>query len=72
MNDSIILFSDTEPSEAQLSATKKLISDGVNSGEISRNYQLIGHRQSKPTECPGDKLFNIVKTWPHFAQNPTP
>lgn len=50
-----------------LEATQKLINFAVNSGHLQRNYTLFGHRQVRDTECPGDRLFNEITTWPNFS-----
>ncbi len=35
-------------------------------GYLSGNYSLHGHRDVRCTECPGDVLYSIVETWPHW------
>uniref|UniRef100_A0A182NQS9 Peptidoglycan-recognition protein n=1 Tax=Anopheles dirus TaxID=7168 RepID=A0A182NQS9_9DIPT len=54
------------PPKNMLAATQTLIEYGVRNGIIARNYTLLGHRQVRTTECPGDRLFEEIKTWPHF------
>lgn len=54
------------PSDKALQSVKDLIQFGIDSNHIQSNYTLIGHRQSMPTPCPGDKLFDIIKTWQHW------
>lgn len=50
---------------------KNLIDYGVRLGEISLDYKLVGHRQVRNgTVCPGDALFNEIKTWEHFENYP--
>uniref|UniRef100_T1E305 Peptidoglycan-recognition protein n=1 Tax=Psorophora albipes TaxID=869069 RepID=T1E305_9DIPT len=55
------------PSEKMIAAVESLIEYGVRNNIIASNYTLIGHRQTRPTECPGDRLFEEIKTWPHFV-----
>lgn len=56
------------PPREQLDLVKKLIDYGVNLGKISENYKLVGHRQVRNgTECPGDRLFEEIKTWEHYV-----
>lgn len=55
----------------QIRAMQDLIAEGVALGRISSNYKLIGHRQAINTECPGDKLYEEIKTWPHYVATPT-
>lgn len=54
-----------------LQATHDLIDYSITQGYLLSNYTLYGHRQVRATECPGDALFNEIKTWPHFQSNVT-
>ncbi|XP_043946840.1 peptidoglycan-recognition protein LB isoform X2 [Drosophila biarmipes] len=67
----IVLIGDwrTElPPKQMLDAAKSLIAFGVFKGYIDPAYKLLGHRQVRDTECPGDRLFAEIQTWPHFTQ----
>lgn len=55
------------PSDIMISAAQTLIEYGVRNNIIATNYTLIGHRQVRPTECPGDRLFQEIQTWPHYS-----
>ncbi|XP_034828319.1 peptidoglycan-recognition protein LB-like [Maniola hyperantus] len=55
------------PPQIQLETTKQLIAVGVELGYISPEYRLIGHRQTKATECPGEALFQEISTWDRFS-----
>ncbi|CAG0906868.1 unnamed protein product, partial [Cyprideis torosa] len=37
---------------------------GINGWGLPPSYHLLGHRQVKPTECPGEALYNYIKTAP--------
>lgn len=50
-----------------LKATHDLITYAVDNGYLAPDYVLHGHRQVRATICPGDALFNEIKTWPHFG-----
>nr|QBC16601.1 peptidoglycan recognition protein LBi [Sitophilus zeamais] len=70
----IVLIGDwTEilPPESQMLAAKQLINMGIRDGYISENYKLIGHRQVRETECPGEALYKEIQTWPHWIDNPS-
>ncbi|CAC5388582.1 PGRP [Mytilus coruscus] len=54
------------PNTAALNAAKSLIQCGIHNGKISGSYDLYGHRDIKSTLCPGDTLYNIIQSWPHF------
>lgn len=45
---------------------KQLIEYGVESNFVDKNYILYGHRQVGATDCPGNNLFETIKTWPHW------
>lgn len=49
-----------------INAVKSLIDCGVKTGRITQNYVLKGHRDVGQTSCPGDKLYALIKTWPHY------
>lgn len=59
-------FSLNAPNAKMLDAANKLIQCGIAKGMISRSYSLHGHRDANCTACPGNALYDIVKTWPHF------
>ncbi|KAI8041219.1 hypothetical protein M5D96_005473 [Drosophila gunungcola] len=61
-------FQSTAPSSQMLQNAKDLIELAKQRGFLKDNYTLFGHRQTKATSCPGDALFNEIKTWPHWRQ----
>ncbi|XP_072028611.1 peptidoglycan recognition protein 1-like [Amphiura filiformis] len=54
------------PSQAAIDAGKKAIACGVTLGKLKSGYTLRGHRDVGTTLCPGDKLYDDVKNWPHY------
>ncbi|XP_057565382.1 N-acetylmuramoyl-L-alanine amidase [Hippopotamus amphibius kiboko] len=44
----------------------------VRAGVLRPDFAFLGHRQLVRTECPGDALFNLLHTWPHFDKNVKP
>lgn len=63
---------ETVPPPEQLKVVHQLIEFGVKTGKISKDYKLLGHRQIKPTECPGSALFEEISHWDHFIKNYSP
>lgn len=59
-------FMTLAPNTLALNAAKALIQCGINNGKISTSYDLYGHRDLKATACPGDKLYDIIKSWPQY------
>ncbi|KAL5020414.1 hypothetical protein ScPMuIL_003306 [Solemya velum] len=60
-------FTSKVPNSAALSAVKQLIDCGVRNNKISATYTLRGHRDMGSTSCPGTKLYELIKTWPHYT-----
>lgn len=63
-------FTSQEPNLIAIEVLKDLIAFGVSKGEIKENYNLIGHRQGSSTTCPGEKFYDLIKTFPHWQSNP--
>ncbi|KAL8164610.1 UNVERIFIED_CONTAM: hypothetical protein K2H54_054362 [Gekko kuhli] len=40
----------------------------VRGSRLEANYTIYGHRQVVPTLCPGDRLFQEIKTWKGFKE----
>lgn len=51
-----------------LRATQQLINHAIAKGYLSSNYTLLGHRQVRQTECPGESLYREIANWPHFGK----
>ena len=64
------------PNPGALSAVMNMIECGVKLGKITPDYKLYGHRDVRPTESPGEMLYNLIHTWGHYDKNtpvkPTP
>nr|CAD7401016.1 unnamed protein product [Timema cristinae] len=61
-------FENIKPPKAQLDAAKLFLNYSVNNGQLSSNYNLIGHKQVAKTQSPGRQLFDIIKTWEHWER----
>ncbi|CAL1680429.1 unnamed protein product [Lasius platythorax] len=61
-------YSNRTPKAAAIQAVAKLITRGVNNGEIKSDYKLLGHRQTWSTACPGDSLYTMIQSWPHWTE----
>uniref|UniRef100_A0A8C6QAL9 Peptidoglycan recognition protein 4 n=1 Tax=Nannospalax galili TaxID=1026970 RepID=A0A8C6QAL9_NANGA len=60
------IFSGSPPNAAALEAAQNLIQCAMVKGYLTRNYLLMGHSDVTNTLSPGQALYNIIKTWPHF------
>ncbi|XP_029427105.1 peptidoglycan recognition protein 1 [Rhinatrema bivittatum] len=60
-------FTSSAPTTAAQNAVKSLISCAVSRGTVRSAYTLKGHRNVTATDCPGNTLYNIIKSWPRFA-----
>ncbi|KAL2712177.1 peptidoglycan recognition protein 3-like [Vespula squamosa] len=63
-------FNNNVPNSASIRATQNLIAYGVANNKIKSDYKLLGHRQTTKTDCPGNSLYNLIKTWPHWTDTP--
>uniref|UniRef100_A0ABD2WKS2 Uncharacterized protein n=1 Tax=Trichogramma kaykai TaxID=54128 RepID=A0ABD2WKS2_9HYME len=63
-------FDEIEPSEAQLSATRRLLERAVELGHLAQNHALLGQRQCRRTQSPGNVAYGIIKGWPHWSLLP--
>eukprot|EP00073_Rattus_norvegicus_P021389 XP_006232898.1 PREDICTED: peptidoglycan recognition protein 3 isoform X2 [Rattus norvegicus] len=59
-------FVEKPPNEASLEAAQSLIQCAVAMGYLASNYLLMGHSDVSNILSPGQALYNIIKTWPHF------
>ncbi|XP_017005512.2 peptidoglycan-recognition protein LC isoform X3 [Drosophila takahashii] len=60
-------FTKRKPNERQLKACQLLLEEGVRLKKLTPNYRLYGHRQLSATESPGEELYKIIQTWPHWS-----
>uniref|UniRef100_A0A8C2UJE4 Peptidoglycan-recognition protein n=1 Tax=Chinchilla lanigera TaxID=34839 RepID=A0A8C2UJE4_CHILA len=56
------------PPKRALRAAQNLLACGVARGALKSNYQLKGHRDVQQTLSPGDQLYQIIQSWPHYRQ----
>ena len=54
------------PPPQMLQAVRDLIAFGVAQGYIQPEFKLMGHKQVRDTECPGERLFNEISKWSNF------
>lgn len=59
-------FTSTLPNRAAINAARHLIRRGVTLGKLSSNYTLHGHRDGSNSQCPGQVLYNEIRTWVRF------
>nr|QCQ73737.1 peptidoglycan recognition protein [Bombus impetuosus] len=63
-------FNTVIPPKSQLYAAQRLIELGIENGKIAPDYKLLGHRQVSRTLSPGDALYSVIQTWPHWSPSP--
>ena len=63
-------FTNHLPHQDVLSAVMNMIECGIKLVKITPDYKLYGHRDVRPTESPGEKLYNHIRTWKHYDKNP--
>lgn len=65
-------FNKVLPPKRQLDAAQKILEEGVKLKKLSKDYRLYGHRQLMGTESPGEALYKVIKTWPHWSEQIVP
>ncbi|KAJ8682812.1 hypothetical protein QAD02_018604, partial [Eretmocerus hayati] len=65
-------FTKVMPNEAALEALNSLIKCGLSMNKIRADYHVIGHRQGRATECPGETFYKYVQKMPHWMDHPIP
>lgn len=63
-------YTDHLPDKGALSAALNMIKCGIRLGKITKDYSLYGHRDVGHTNCPGNKLYGLIKTWEHYGKLP--
>jgi len=64
-------YSTKLPPQKALNAALELLKFGVANGRLTPEYLLYGHRDARDTECPGQMLYDLIKTWDHFDRDAT-
>lgn len=60
-------FNDFVPVNKSLNVYNLLINDGIRLGKIRKDYKLYGCRQLNGSQSPGDKFYDLIKTWDHWS-----
>ncbi|XP_011496064.1 PREDICTED: uncharacterized protein LOC105360762 [Ceratosolen solmsi marchali] len=63
-------FSYKSPPKEQIVTAVRLLDHGLKTNKLAKDYKLIGQRQVAHTQSPGDKLYNVIRTWEHWSNNP--
>lgn len=58
------------PPAIALNVTKELIKCAVDSGALTRQYELLGGRQVISTASPGLELYGEIQDWDHWTATP--
>ncbi|XP_062033145.1 peptidoglycan recognition protein 1 [Lepus europaeus] len=61
-------YMDRVPPARALRAAQSLLNCGVARGALSSNYEVKGHRDVQKTLSPGNQLYQIIQTWPHYRE----
>nr|QZM06964.1 peptidoglycan recognition protein 5 [Sepioteuthis lessoniana] len=59
-------YSAATPTTTALNALRSIVNCLRSKNKVKYNYLLRGHRDLGSTSCPGTKLYNIIKHWPHY------
>lgn len=64
-------FTNVAPEDQQVRAAKRLMDEGVRLHKLHPDYHIYAHRQLRPTESPGQKLFELMRHWPRWSEDVT-
>ncbi|EDW69689.1 peptidoglycan-recognition protein LF [Drosophila virilis] len=64
-------FGNEAPPNHQVRAAKRLMDEGVRLHKLHPDYHIYAHRQLRPTESPGQKLFELMQHWPRWTEDVT-
>lgn len=59
-------YQNRDLNDSQVKAYQSLIKWLIDEEFLNGNYTLYAHRQVLATDCPGQLLYNTLKTWPHW------
>ncbi|XP_028385854.1 peptidoglycan recognition protein 1 [Phyllostomus discolor] len=59
-------FMERSPAPRALRAARSLLACGVALNALTPDYELKGHRDVQQTLSPGDRLYDIIREWPHY------
>lgn len=65
------LFDNILPTNESLLAAQEVVRVGLEGNYIDQDYKLFWMRQLSNFGRPGNKLYELIKTWPHWS-NSTP
>ena len=64
------------PDDTAIQAVNRMIDLGVKLGKLTSDYKLYGHRDVRFCESPGQRFYDLIRTWGHYDPNtpvkPTP
>lgn len=60
------IYGQEELTQTMIDAVMKLMDCGVKRKIFPPGYKIIGHNQTFNTESPGENVYKVIKTWPHF------
>ncbi|XP_074641038.1 peptidoglycan-recognition protein SC2-like [Tubulanus polymorphus] len=63
-------FMNSLPTASAQRAASNLMMCFSRYAKVTTNYSLYGHRDAGQTLCPGNALYNRIRTWPHYNRNP--
>ncbi|KAI4471893.1 peptidoglycan recognition protein [Holotrichia oblita] len=66
------LFDDVLPTNESLLAAQEVIRVGLEWNYIRKDYKLFWMRQLSKFGRPGKKLYELIKTWPHWSEKTPP
>ncbi|GLH03787.1 Peptidoglycan-recognition protein LB [Gryllus bimaculatus] len=60
-------YVEAAPPAHMTALAQRLLACGARRGALAADYSLLGHRQVRNTQCPGDAFYAQLSAWPHWV-----
>lgn len=64
------------PNTAAIAAIFGLMDCAMTLNKLTSDFKMFGHRDVRPTSCPGEAFYQLIRTWKHYDHGkpvkPTP
>ncbi|XP_045158541.2 peptidoglycan recognition protein 3-like isoform X2 [Mercenaria mercenaria] len=62
-------FSSTVPNLIAQNTVKQLIACAESNKKLASTYTIRAHRDLKSTSCPGERFYDLIKTWHRYSES---
>lgn len=69
-------YTDHVPNDAAIAQIFGLMDCATSLKKLTPDFKMYGHRDVRPTSCPGEAFYKLIRTWKHYDHGkpvkPTP